>query len=525
MSVDESYEEFIHNNVTTKPYDLGNLELEDMYGKKIVGKNISNMTLNDLKKKINNKRIFTIRSLSKYIISSRFPYDNPHIIFNKEWKSWGDFFINETFKYDEAKQFIKDNINLSQIKTVKDWFNFSNDITQKEIKCIGDPPIYINEFIKIPNTPKEFYKDAWIGWNDFLGIELEQTKKYDGENKSIYDNNVDKNIKNILNNDGKKIKKKINWHTIKNIFCLVQTKKYIENIFDVLVFFVIKIKYKKSGKFEDVKIDFINHHNNKLIGLIYPKDRLINYDSDIKNKYNFDRKDVPDLRNERIIDNDKVIDELKQLLSDVKNNTFDNLQNNIDDFAPLKHFTIDVIKPGKKMREHFYFWCEINANQYLSSHSFYKFAFNNDKTGIEILDNNKKVAIVKQKYIDKLLILKERISESFYIKYLQNNKFKIIYHILKNKNINVPVVGMHWKDGYKFSPTDIITFEFEPNNKYDKTAIKVLANKKHVAYVTKDCATTLKKNVFSVNVDPPKGVIYEQSKIPAIVRVSYDEYM
>jgi hypothetical protein len=99
---------------------------------------------------------------------------------------------------------------------------------------------------------------------------------------------------------------------------------------------VVKIKFKKSGKFENVKIDFfkssnLKSSNLKSVGTIFAKDKLITYDGDIKNSDIFDRKHVPEFKNRQIIENQTVINELRKLLDNVRNITFDKL----DDFQDL----------------------------------------------------------------------------------------------------------------------------------------------------------------------------------------------
>ncbi|RHZ52871.1 hypothetical protein Glove_456g42 [Diversispora epigaea] len=48
------------------------------------------------------------------------------------------------------------------------------------------------------------------------------------------------------------------------------------------------------------------------------------------------------------------------------------------------------------------------------------------------------------------------------------------------------VVGMRFCGGHKFKKSDIITFEPEPSNTYDKNVIKVMVDGIHKAYVAKD---------------------------------------
>ena len=97
--------------------DLDLPKLIDMYGIKCVDKNIANMTLKKFKQIINNTEIETIRNYTQYIKLTNYPIDNPQIFFSRDWISWGDFLIDTTFNYNEAKKFIKNNLNLVNVNS------------------------------------------------------------------------------------------------------------------------------------------------------------------------------------------------------------------------------------------------------------------------------------------------------------------------------------------------------------------------------------------------------------------------
>src|SRR5690606_12988294 len=95
--------------------------------------------------------------------------------------SYGDFLVNNTYKYEEAKGIIE-SLNLSslKIKSAEDWVRFFeetiyrektdmrlNQITDQMMECL----------IQIPNRPKDYYKGEWISWEDFLGLEIESHNK------------------------------------------------------------------------------------------------------------------------------------------------------------------------------------------------------------------------------------------------------------------------------------------------------------------------------------------------------------
>lgn len=56
------------------------------------------------------------------------------------------------------------------------------------------------------------------------------------------------------------------------------------------------------------------------------------------------------------------------------------------------------------------------------------------------------------------------------------------------KTFEFIAVGMKYRNGHNFSISDSgkISLEREPDNKYDKNAIKIMLNSKHIAYVAKD---------------------------------------
>ena len=86
--------------------------------------------------------------------------NQPNRVYRSEWVSWGDWlgtdFIatqNRTYlSFSDAKKFI----HKLNIKTHKYWREY----------CKKDKPEYI------PSNPNVVYKDEWINWNDWFGINI-----------------------------------------------------------------------------------------------------------------------------------------------------------------------------------------------------------------------------------------------------------------------------------------------------------------------------------------------------------------
>lgn len=63
------------------------------------------------------------------------------------------------------------------------------------------------------------------------------------------------------------------------------------------------------------------------------------------------------------------------------------------------------------------------------------------------------------------------------------------------KYVPVPftAVGMRFRGDHKFEAKDNISFEPEPENKFDPNAIKIMVDGVHVAYVSKEDTNKIKK--------------------------------
>lgn len=134
---------------------------------RISNKNIKFISYDESKKIIQSNNITCRQEWIKnkiFLKNMNIPFDPNRVYKNNGWISWGDFFgtgkLQDNLKslnylsYDDAKKWIKNNLNISNVKSWK--------ILVKENKI---PEI-------IPNHPENYYKKknrGWLGWKDFLG--------------------------------------------------------------------------------------------------------------------------------------------------------------------------------------------------------------------------------------------------------------------------------------------------------------------------------------------------------------------
>lgn len=95
------------------------------------------------------------------------PY-NPYLSYkNKGWVSWRDFLVGEDnsiqyFTYDEAKEFIKNNLNVKSFKEYKAYVQ----TTERDKR--------------LPISPNAYYSrkdiNTWIGWIDYLNSDKTKSK-------------------------------------------------------------------------------------------------------------------------------------------------------------------------------------------------------------------------------------------------------------------------------------------------------------------------------------------------------------
>jgi superfamily II DNA or RNA helicase len=281
-------------------------------------KNISNKTLSEFQTIIKRDNINTLQKWSRYINDNNIKqYLFLHQEFRKDWISWGHLFYDHTFTYNESKLFIKNNVNMDNIVTSSDWIKYFHITIEDELSMVNNN-IFNNNLLKIPNRPKEYYKDDFIGWDDFLGIELDKNIVMTGTNPN-YENNADQNLKNILNEDHKKIQKNIKWQDYDTTHDLNKTSNFINNRFNIDSHFQLQIKFKKSGKFEKSQVLFYKNECNKIIAVVDPTEKIYTYDNDcINNPVVYNAKDKSNLEYMDMISDSECIRELEILCQKIK---------------------------------------------------------------------------------------------------------------------------------------------------------------------------------------------------------------
>jgi hypothetical protein len=93
---------------------------------------------------------------------------HPHIIYENEWISWGDFLgtnviaaqLKKYLPFEEARKFVRS----LKLKSKTDWGKYSKT---------NDKPT------NVPSALTRVYKDEWISWGDFLGNDNSQKKSID----------------------------------------------------------------------------------------------------------------------------------------------------------------------------------------------------------------------------------------------------------------------------------------------------------------------------------------------------------
>lgn len=191
------------------------LDLSGYYDEKYTYQSIANEQLSKLKK-MKPTDITTIRQWNDYAKEHHIPFVRLHSDFELEWVCWGDFLLNKTYTYTESKRVIQTYFP-KKFKTVGQWKNFYHRILDQEISQTRTDDIndqIITQLIHIPEKPKEYYKNSWIDWQDFLGPQLEipeldLTCIMNPSEKQQYGLFGEANIRVLINDDYDLVKKSI----------------------------------------------------------------------------------------------------------------------------------------------------------------------------------------------------------------------------------------------------------------------------------------------------------------------------
>lgn len=318
------------------------------YSDKIVGSfdimdkncNFSNITLEQLKKIVQDHNIKTLYDLSRLLESNNMPSDIPHKNFKEEWICYGDLLFNRIYSYDESIEVIKD-LDLTNIESPDEWQKYYNNIMEEALSNEVTDLNLINKLIYIPCNPKTYYVEEWTkknnnGWTTFLGKELKNLTGIQKEvNKTSDKVNAEKNMKNLINKDKDKVIKLLpsEWQTFKNYNTdLTKLKEYIHTEFEINPYITVQYKLTKDCKFETGAINFrmkdILTKSNKSPITINSSYKMT-YDTDIYDmeklvaKDEITRNNTPDefIKNKELqktIDN--LFDELRIFIKKNKNN-------------------------------------------------------------------------------------------------------------------------------------------------------------------------------------------------------------
>ena len=254
-------------------------DIHNFYKLQCTSKNINNMTLLNLKHNVQQNNV---QNISDYIKISEQPFWLLHEEFKEDWISWGHFFSDRVLSYDDAKNFIQ-TMN-TKILTPAQWKLFYKNILMNEINGERDLSItdeFIHTLIQIPNRLKEYYKNEWKGWDDFLGVTSNNTIVVTAgvANSKTH---VERNLKVLLNEDYKKVHKLI-WGTYNNINLDIDISK-IKDFFDITYgidcVLQIKVSISYKGKYEKCLIYGRRANDNNVCYpiLIYPLELRYEFD-------------------------------------------------------------------------------------------------------------------------------------------------------------------------------------------------------------------------------------------------------
>jgi hypothetical protein len=175
----------------------------------------------------------------------KFDFQHLNELVKKEKEYVQDYLSNN---YDVVNKQLSLNIDCSQTTDKKSYnsqyYNLRKDKLSSSCDC------------ECGGKYSKANKSRHFKTKKHLNFEESNKQKEPKINQAIIICEKDTEITIKFNDDKNKIKKKTNWNVINNNFELNETHKYINGLFDIDTKLVVKIKFKKSGKFENVKIDF-----------------------------------------------------------------------------------------------------------------------------------------------------------------------------------------------------------------------------------------------------------------------------
>jgi len=300
-------------------------DLSKYYKQESTRGDISNETLEKLKKFVILHKIDSIKKWSKFTSQHELPYFYLHSDFKTEWISWGQFLYGQTNSYDESKKLFENELK-GKFKTSTEWVEYYNKVLENELKDQRDGNIaeeLINKIIRIPNRPQEYYKGEWKDWNDFLN--LEEKINHIGllvSDESNDKTKADKNMNILVNTDHDKVKGFKNGE-YNNIILpddlLNELKKYIDEFLGVDTVLQVRVATKNNGNYDKCCINCrLKNDVNKAVPIvIYPEEKKFKYDYDALKWDNYKNKEINRNR-EQYVQNPKINKLFDKIINDIK---------------------------------------------------------------------------------------------------------------------------------------------------------------------------------------------------------------
>ena len=342
-----------HNNDNIFPND-NIIDLSEYYVQESTHGSIANISLDSLKK-IKPKKVTTIKDWALYVKNKNIPYLYLHKEFKSDWICWGDFLCCKTYEYSEVKDIIKQYFE-GKFKIADEWIEYYDDLIRREFIDMRKNNItdeMVNNLIKIPNKPGDYYKGEWISWNDFLGIDAITINNMIAPS-GVTTNNNEKIMNGLLDNQ---IKKDV-WLTHNMGDELIESlKKYIINDIGIVkdpkhIELRVRIRNNKNGSLNKCCILCIENNGDYTNApiILWPEESKISYDQRIfmkgflseSNKIKVERNEKYKREKTRYIRDKKLLKDIDIMMDNIKKTCkqlshFEDVQYKNDNYVVIKN--------------------------------------------------------------------------------------------------------------------------------------------------------------------------------------------
>ena len=151
----ETEQSYINDDIKNKITDMSKIILNSYEIKSSFSEKLANINLEELKYKVQNAKITNLYDLTIFFTQKCIIIDKPHLYYKNDWLCYGDFLFNKIYTYEEARKIIQ-SLNLNNIKSPKEWYDYYNNIINLAFKNNCDVEL-INKIIYIPYDPKTYY--------------------------------------------------------------------------------------------------------------------------------------------------------------------------------------------------------------------------------------------------------------------------------------------------------------------------------------------------------------------------------